>query len=810
MGFKPAQGELNAALAPIFAHIPDTHLIHDDMVIATDTIEEHLAALREVMETISQNGLTLNPAKCQFLKREIKFWGMIISEQGVRPDPEKVSDLQYITPPSDKAELISFLCMMQSNAEFIPQFAKKSAVLRTLTKGNAHFKWEQQHQQCFDELIADFKADTTLRYFDTTKQTFLITDAHKSGFGAILAQGEDQASAKAVAVASRCTSPPEQRYPQIDLEAVGVGYGLSRFRNYLVGSPDVTVVVTDHKPLVSIFNGRRRGSIRTENVKFRHQDIAFKVVYQKGSSNQSDYLSRHAKPFSKTTDEEQHQANEINNHLYSLHTTPVIDHIGLATISKETQQDPTLKQLLHILQTSKTWIPKTAPEKLRKFDKILSELTVTGNGIILKGDRMVLPDALQDRSIELAHRGNHPGQCGIARRLRSHFFFHDMDAKVSKFTSSCLACNTHTDKKTTETLIHHAVPDKCWDTVAVDLFGPMPSKNHVVVVQDLASKYPAAKLVKNTSAEKVLPILSELYDTYGNPTKQISDNGSPFNSASMQTFADSRGINLQKIPPLHPSSNPAETFMRPLGKTMKIAHDSKTNEKEALQTLLSNYRNTPHPSTGISPSSMLFRDGQRSIFPRVTVTEDEVKEARNRDLSLKQRQQQKINAGKFKTDSNFTVGEHVLIRNYRKQRKFDPIFLPDDYVIIDIADNGRCLTVERASDGSQLKRHPDDVKKRTGVSTHDMPHHQYSSEREILQQYLSKFAQLTNEMEDSYDSFNFQNTEVIPPPHNNTRITRSSGKSFTWNPRMNGGEVLLAAQDDGEQLNMLDVMTHWV
>ena len=103
------------------------------------------------------------------------------------------------------------------------------------------------------------------------------------------------------------------------------------------------------------------------------------------------------------------------------------------------------------------------------------------------------------------------------------------------------------------------MPDNCWDTVAVDLFGPMPSKNHVVVVQDLASKYPAAKLVKNTSADKVLPILSDIYDTYGNPSTQISDNGSPFNSASMQAFADSRGINLQKIPPLHPSSKDASS-----------------------------------------------------------------------------------------------------------------------------------------------------------------------------------------------------------------------------------------------------------
>ena len=152
-----------------------------------------------------------------------------------------------------------------------------------------------------------------------------------------------------------------------------------------------------------------------------------------------------------------------------------------------------------------------------------------------------------------------------------------MDKMISTLTSTCLPCSAHSDKKTSEPLIHHPVPDKCWDTVAVDLFGPMPSKNHVVVVQDLASKFPAAKLVKSTGADKVLPALSDIYDAYGNPAKQISDNGPPFNSAAMETFADQRGVSLQKIPPLHPSSNPAEAFMRPLGKAMKIAHESKVS-----------------------------------------------------------------------------------------------------------------------------------------------------------------------------------------------------------------------------------------
>jgi len=48
---------------------------------------------------------------------------------------------------------------------------------------------------------------------------------------------------------------------------------------------------------------------------------------------------------------------------------------------------------------------------------------------------------------------------------------------------------------------------------------------------------------------------------------------------------------------------------------------------------------------------MRFRDGQRSIFPRITATDEEVQDARKRDLHLKQQQQQKVNSGKFKIDS---------------------------------------------------------------------------------------------------------------------------------------------------------------
>ena len=212
-----------------------------------------------------------------------------------------------------------------------------------------------------------------------------------------------------------------------------------------------------------------------------------------------------------------------------------------------------------------------------------------------------------------------------------------MNHKVQEFVQQCNDCQAYVDKKTQEPIKHHKVPNKCWETVSVDLYGPMPSNKHVVVVQDLASRFPTAKLVSSTKADKVIPALKEMYNTYGNPDTQISDNGPPFNSMKMSQFAKDRDINMRLIPPLHPSSNPVENFMRPLGKGMKIGAGNGRDERETLNEMLGNYQQTPHPATGIPPVSMMFRDGFKSKFPRQVVSENQVTAAKLKDLQGKKR-----------------------------------------------------------------------------------------------------------------------------------------------------------------------------
>ena len=137
-----------------------------------------------------------------------------------------------------------------------------------------------------------------MNHFDPNKNTYIRVDAHRSGLSAILMQGDTVEDAKPVACASRSTTPVEQRYPQLDLEALAVDYGLRRFRYYCVGGP-LTTIITDHKPLLGVFNSTRQGSIRSDRIKLRHQDIRFQLSWMKGSRNPADFMSRRGTPLSK-------------------------------------------------------------------------------------------------------------------------------------------------------------------------------------------------------------------------------------------------------------------------------------------------------------------------------------------------------------------------------------------------------------------------------------------------------------------------------------------------------------------------------
>ena len=144
MGSTPASGELTRALRPLFSNSKDTFVIHDDVIVAGRDKKEHDENLMKACSTIHTSGMTLNIDKCLIAKTSIPWWGLIISDKGITPDPSKVTALQQATPPTDKSEVLSFLCMIQSNKDFIPNLASKTVNLRQLTKKHQRFRWTKE------------------------------------------------------------------------------------------------------------------------------------------------------------------------------------------------------------------------------------------------------------------------------------------------------------------------------------------------------------------------------------------------------------------------------------------------------------------------------------------------------------------------------------------------------------------------------------------------------------------------------------------------------------------------------------------
>ena len=119
----------------------------DDVIIATDSIEEHMLRLREVFDCLQRAGLKCKSSKCSFLRSEAKFLGRIIDGEGMRPDPEAIAKVQDWKAPRNKSEMSSFLGFANYYREFIQDYATKSHPLASLIRKNKHTVGRRQHKK---------------------------------------------------------------------------------------------------------------------------------------------------------------------------------------------------------------------------------------------------------------------------------------------------------------------------------------------------------------------------------------------------------------------------------------------------------------------------------------------------------------------------------------------------------------------------------------------------------------------------------------------------------------------------------------
>ena len=215
---------------------------------------------------------------------------------------------------------------------------------------------------------------------------------------------------------------------------------------------------------------------------------------------------------------------EFEKLIYFLKFSPYLEAVSIEKILKGIQED---KQLLALKKKLRTGKEEHNKSLLKPFEKIISQMTITDTGLILKSDRIVLPEALIKNAIQKAHQGGHPGIAALIRRLRTTFWFPEMSKRVTQIVRNCKICTMFTPKNKKNRLHAQGIEKHGpWEKVSIDLFGPMPDSKYVIVVQDMVSKFPAAKILSKTDAEPTMGAIKDIYNAYSTPLIHLTDNPS--------------------------------------------------------------------------------------------------------------------------------------------------------------------------------------------------------------------------------------------------------------------------------------------
>lgn len=223
----------------------------DDVVCYAYDIRSHILNLRSIFQRMREFNLKLQPDKCEFLRREVCYLGHVITEQGVKPNPEKIKAVTEFPIPKSPRDIKSFLGLVSYYRRFIPDFSKTAKALTSLLKKEVAFKWENEQHLAFDTLKRKLTTAPLLIYPDFTKPFVLTCDASNYAVGAVLSQGpigKDQP----IAFASRTLNKSELNYSTTEKELLAILYGCKTFRPYLYGNK--FQIVTDHRPLKWLFN----------------------------------------------------------------------------------------------------------------------------------------------------------------------------------------------------------------------------------------------------------------------------------------------------------------------------------------------------------------------------------------------------------------------------------------------------------------------------------------------------------------------------------------------------------------------------
>nr|XP_034307586.1 uncharacterized protein LOC117682997 [Crassostrea gigas] len=263
----------------------------DDVIVFTDTIEEHLHILKTVFERLRDAGLAARPTKCFIGFDKIDCLGHMVGNKCLEPEQDKIDAVRNAPIPQTKKQVRAFLGLAGFYRKFIPNFSAIAIPLSDLTKKGQPNKviWTESQQRAFDTLKHMLSERPILKLPEFNETFILRTDAADDGIGAVLLQMEDDEKLP-VAYASRKLQPRENAYAVIEKECLAVVWGIQKFHQYLYGRE--FLLETDHQPLTYLNKAKTENS-RLMRWALQLQPYRFRIIAIKGSDNVgADYLSR--------------------------------------------------------------------------------------------------------------------------------------------------------------------------------------------------------------------------------------------------------------------------------------------------------------------------------------------------------------------------------------------------------------------------------------------------------------------------------------------------------------------------------------
>lgn len=577
--------------------------IVDDILVQAPTEELLWIRLRATLIRCRMAGIKISNSKLETGKK-VMFAGYSVSADGIRPNPEKVAAIRDFPTPKDVTDVRSFMGLANQLGHFIPDVSQMTVRLRDLLKKDTAFVWLPGHDAAFQRAKELLTSPMLVFPYDPRLPTELMTDASRlHGLGFALVQrepGDDRI--RLVSCGSRSLTSCQRNYATIELECMGIKWAIEKCEFYLRGNQGFTVI-TDHKPLVGVFNKplHELGNERLYRFRERLVDYTFEVKWCPGKDHQiADALSR-APVFPGEED-------DVAKEAYIASVSAVEEFPALEDIFDAAAKSKSYLALIDGLERD-VQNPHEHPE-LRQWSAKWQDLSLFTKGretiVLVDGSRIAVPDLARRKLLQQLHVA-HAGRDKTVRTAAQLYFWPNMRRDIQSEIDKCSECLTYSPSQKAMPLLPISAVTPM-QMVACDLF--QYAGRHWVCMVDRFSGFCWAQKLTNLDTNAVTEVLLSWFMEFGLPEVIRTDGGPQFRSA-FKDFCDVHGIQCETSSPYNPQSNGlAENGVKAVKSLLKKTNGGTLDFKKALLE----WRNAPRPD-GVSPAYAFYGRKMKTLLP---------------------------------------------------------------------------------------------------------------------------------------------------------------------------------------------------